>query len=96
MLCGLHGLNSAVLWSWMRRMSNFSARQEDVRQELKMNGMNLDGVDIGRMWDTFDVDMNGSLSVDELVQGDSTCFPPTYTPSKHEYVHQSSLQNFFN
>jgi len=43
--------------------------KEDVRQELKMNGMNLDGVDIGRMWDTFDVDMNGSLSVDELVQG---------------------------
>jgi len=43
--------------------------KEDVRQELKAKGMNLESVDIVKMWDTFDVDGNGWLSVEELVQG---------------------------
>jgi len=40
-----------------------------MREEMKFHGVDLSAKDLVRVWDTFDIDDSGELSVDELVTG---------------------------
>mmetsp|Transcript_69435 Transcript_69435/g.123217 ORF Transcript_69435/g.123217 Transcript_69435/m.123217 type:complete len:160 (-) Transcript_69435:57-536(-) len=43
--------------------------QEHFRHEMKNHGLSLEERDVGKTWDTFDVDESGELTIEELVYG---------------------------
>mmetsp|Transcript_33161 Transcript_33161/g.103354 ORF Transcript_33161/g.103354 Transcript_33161/m.103354 type:complete len:375 (-) Transcript_33161:59-1183(-) len=43
--------------------------QPQLKQLMKAHEINLDESELGRVWDTFDIDESGELTIDELVAG---------------------------
>merc|ERR1711979_115137 len=40
-----------------------------LKQEMLNHGIHLQDQDLGKIWDTFDIDESGELNIDELVSG---------------------------
>lgn len=43
--------------------------RDDFRAEMRNHGLSLEERDVGKTWDTFDVDESGELTIEELVYG---------------------------